>query len=68
MYEIELSHYGHRGKKLFVGDGQVYYGRDEHSLIYPEGLDAMGQFPPITLADLKAVLQVGIEIGRTQCT
>jgi hypothetical protein len=67
MYPIEMNDIRHGKNKLWIDDdGDLYYGPDETRLICPKYLEITGKLPPLTLRDVKAAIEIGIEIGKAQ--
>lgn len=51
----------------FDDSGKVYYGKkSEDSLMFPEGLEIMGNLPNIHLADIVNAFKLGLVAGKRQ--
>ena len=65
LYRLDLEHFQHRGKALFfTADGQVLYGPSSDNVVYPDGLALIGKLPPLTLADIKQAVVLGMEMAQ----
>ena len=55
----------HNGRHIFFTEnGECLYGKDEDNLIYPDGLEMQGKFPPIFVKDLQNAFKLGMETGK----
>ena len=67
LYRLDLEHFRHRGKALFfTAEGEALYGPSPDNVIYPDGLALTGEFPPITLADVKRAFALGVQVAQKQ--
>lgn len=65
LYKLTPLNLLHKGNHIFfTKDGELLYGKDEDSLIYPHGLEMQGKFPLISTEDLRQAFKLGMKVGE----